>query len=194
MDEEVTVGDLSSNVRGSGARKSAGKPELDLIPVRHWIDIWEADLSFGGHQDLLDVLGLLSAWQTGDDVAVRDALYRMKLHWLESVKVFEYGKKKYAAWNWAKGMRWSVPLGCILRHIERIVAGEDIDQDSGGTHKGCITCNLHMLVWYLDHYREGDDRPIFDAPAKSLSGFRQTSIEEVLRAGGQTSKYTPGHF
>lgn len=194
MEDEVTVGDLDSNARGSGARKSAGKPELDLIPVSHWLDMWRPILKGEGHMDLIDVLESLAAWQTGDDIMVRDALFRMHLHWRASVQVFEYGKKKYAAWNWAKGMKWSVPLGCILRHIERIVAGEDIDQDSGGTHKGCITCNLHMLVWYLDHYREGDDRPIFDAPAKSPSGLRQMSIEEALRAGGQISKYTPGHF
>lgn len=162
MDDKVTVGDLDSNRKGTGARKSEGKPELDLIPVAHWLELWRGTLEAQGNFDLVDVLESLAAWQSGDDDAVRDALLRMELHWPAAVSVFEYGKVRYAAWNWAKGMPWSVPLGCILRHISRIVAGETEDKDSGGSHKGCVTCNLHMLVWYLDHYREGDDRPIFD--------------------------------
>jgi len=28
----------------------------------------------------------------------------------DEARVWMYGKQKYAAWNWAKGMEWSIPL------------------------------------------------------------------------------------
>jgi hypothetical protein len=59
-------------------------------------------------------------------------------------------------------MEWSIPVGCILRHTRAIARGETVDMDSGTTHAGCITCNLHMLAWYTGRYPQLDDRPIFE--------------------------------
>ena len=73
--------------------------------------------------------------------------------------VFEFGAKKYAPWNWAKGMPWSVPYACMLRHLEAWYRGEDIDPESGESHLGHVMCNLVMLIHYEEFYREGDDRP-----------------------------------
>ena len=36
-----------------------------------------------------------------------------------SSPVWAYGAEKYAAWNWMKGMDWSVPIGCIMRPHRR---------------------------------------------------------------------------
>ncbi len=75
------------------------------------------------------------------------------------LRVFMYGAKKYAAWNWAKGMAWSVPFACMLRHLSAWQRGEELDPESGESHLDHAMCNLVMLIQYAKTYREGDDRP-----------------------------------
>jgi hypothetical protein len=77
----------------------------------------------------------------------------------DEARVWAYGKKKYAAWNWAKGMDWSVPLACALRHISAWQRGEENDPESGLPHLAHAMCNLRMLTLYSKTYKEGDDRP-----------------------------------
>ena len=77
----------------------------------------------------------------------------------EEAKVWEYGKAKYAAWNWAKGMNWSVPYACALRHLSAWQRGEEIDPESGQSHLAHVMCNIRMLMLYSKTYKEGDDRP-----------------------------------
>jgi len=77
----------------------------------------------------------------------------------DEAKVWMYGKQKYAAWNWAKGMDWSVPLACALRHLSKWQAGEENDEESGLPHLAHAMCNLRMLTLYSKTYQEGDDRP-----------------------------------
>lgn len=71
--------------------------------------------------------------------------------------VFGYGAKKYAAWNWAKGMPWSTVTGCMLRHLSAIQRGEDIDPESGLPHIGHLMCNALMLATFRETYPEGND-------------------------------------
>jgi hypothetical protein len=77
----------------------------------------------------------------------------------DAAKVFDYGRRKYAEWNWAKGMPWSVPYACMLRHLSAWHQGEDTDPESGESHLGHAMCNLVMLATYARTYQEGDDRP-----------------------------------
>ncbi len=77
----------------------------------------------------------------------------------DAARVFEYGAEKYADWNWAKGMDWSVPYECALRHLDAWYRGEDIDAESGLPHIGHIMCNMIMLAHFAKYYKEGDDRP-----------------------------------
>lgn len=77
----------------------------------------------------------------------------------DEARVWMYGKAKYAAWNWAKGMPWSVPLACALRHLAAFQSGEDVDPESGQPHLAHAMCNLRMLTLYSKTYTEGDDRP-----------------------------------
>jgi hypothetical protein len=85
----------------------------------------------------------------------------------DEARVWMYGAKKYAAFNWMKGMPWSVPLACALRHLAAFQKGEDIDPESGQTHLAHAMCNLRMLTLYAQTYPEGDDRP-----KKWMSGGR----------------------
>ena len=77
----------------------------------------------------------------------------------DEARVWMYGKQKYAAWNWAKGMNWSIPLACALRHLAAWQRGEENDQESGLPHLAHAMCNLRMLTLYSKQYPEGDDRP-----------------------------------
>ena len=153
--DEVTVGDLSSDEQGSGARKSEGKIALDLIPVRYWLQMWSRQLS-------VKEMGLVHAFAEWQE-RVGTAYEMMNCFKAEDLigasKVLTYGADKYRAWNWAKGMPYSVPTGCILRHLEAIARGDLIDDESGESHWSHVVCNVMMLAWYEIHYTEGDDRP-----------------------------------
>lgn len=77
----------------------------------------------------------------------------------DEARVWMYGRQKYAAWNWAKGMDWSIPYACLLRHLGAWQSGEDNDPESGLPHLAHAACNLRMLILFAQTYPEGDDRP-----------------------------------
>jgi hypothetical protein len=110
----MSIGDVNSNEKGSGARFNDSKADFSLLPLCTLED---------------------------------------------EIRGWMYGKKKYAAWNWAKGMPWSVPFACAMRHLAAWQRGEDIDPESGITHLGLAMCNLRMLTLYAKTFQEGDDRP-----------------------------------
>lgn len=150
----MPVGDVNSNARGSGARYNDGKPDLSLIPPlmlpyredpEHYQLLLAMDqFMFYGDTDLL------WDWMTETMVSNYDLC----------AKVFEYGKRKYAAWNWAKGMAWSIPVACALRHAHALYYnGEENDPESGLPHIGHILCNLVMLRHFTNHYADLNDLP-----------------------------------
>lgn len=110
----MTVGDINSSAKGSGARYNEGKLDFSLSPLCT-------------HEDEL--------------------------------RVWAYGKEKYAAWNWAKGMAWSVPFASLMRHMAAWQMGENNDPESGLPHLAHAMCNLRMLTLYSRTFPEGDDRP-----------------------------------
>tara|TARA_R110002111_G_scaffold124359_1_gene188455 strand:- start:93 stop:488 length:396 start_codon:yes stop_codon:yes gene_type:complete len=77
----------------------------------------------------------------------------------DEARVWEYGKRKYASWNWAKGMDWSIPFACAMRHLSAWQRGEENDEESGLPHLAHAMCNLRMLTLYKDVFPDGDDRP-----------------------------------
>lgn len=110
----MSIGDVNSNEKGSGARYNDEKPDFSLIPL--------CTLE-------------------------------------EEAKVWMHGKKKYAEWNWAKGMDWDVPFACALRHLSAWQAGETNDPETGLNHLAHVMCNIRMLMLYSKTYPEGDNRP-----------------------------------
>ena len=77
----------------------------------------------------------------------------------DEARVWEYGRAKYAAWNWAKGTDWMIPFACAMRHLSAWQRGEENDQESGLPHLAHAMCNLRMLTLYKSVYPEGDSRP-----------------------------------
>src|SRR5690606_7050318 len=106
----------------------------------------------------LESLGLFQ--KTRDPGYLYDIFHRLSTDgWEECARVFEYGRRKYAAWNWAKGMPWSVPIGCAARHLLAMIRGEIDDPESTHPHRGHVFCNVVMLLHYMDYYPEGNDLP-----------------------------------
>jgi Domain of unknown function (DUF5664) len=152
------VGDLASQERGSGARFNGGKPPLELVPIRVIAESWGPTLD----PDLRVAMLSLARFQEGGGAeALHDAIRFIGNDWAACAHVFDYGRKKYAEWNWAKGMAWSIPIACAARHmVFGIALGEELDPESGLPHRGHVLCNLVMLLVYLRTFPEGDDRPV----------------------------------
>jgi hypothetical protein len=156
------VGDLSSAEKGSGARFNAGKDRLDLIPVAIQAAVYRRSNSYEsmGPKDrsFVSMTALGDFMRSGDSQWLYKAIIVIDPRLDGAAMVFEYGAKKYAAWNWIKGMQWSVPVGCISRHARAImVDGEIDDPESKLPHAGHISCNLIMLAQYNLTYPEGND-------------------------------------
>jgi len=156
------IGDLTSAARGSGARANGGKPDLSLLPL---CELAEHMRSFA--PDTPDMTAAVAAMHALGQFQASHSVQWLHaaLHLLgdeaieECAQVFDYGRRKYAAWNWAKGMPWSVPLACGARHLFAILRGEASDLESGKTHRGHAACNIVMLITFARTYPEGNDLP-----------------------------------
>lgn len=150
----MPIGNVASTERGSGARFNDGKPDLSLIPplllphknnLEHYFLLGHLDrFMFKGDG------GALWEWMDG----------AMANNYDLCAEVFEYGKSKYAPWNWAKGMAWSIPIACTLRHAHALYYdNEENDPESQLPHIGHILCNLVMLRHFLNTFPDLNDLP-----------------------------------
>jgi len=73
-------------------------------------------------------------------------------------RVMEYGAQKYEKDNWRRGMKWSVPYACAMRHLLKWFEGEEKDEESGENHLHHVMCNIAMLIEYSGTCPELDDR------------------------------------
>lgn len=174
------IGDVNSTERGSGARDNAGKPDWSLMPVRQLRAIVRHRHIIAELNDFGAVgIGMLSALADFQESPSEKSAHRLlicsvAMLWAELpgkvltealvpvVRVWEHGQKEYAAWNWMKGMAWSIPVACILRHWAAIENGESLDtkvNGSGQLHSAHIVCNAMMLNHYVPHFPEGNDMP-----------------------------------
>lgn len=74
--------------------------------------------------------------------------------------VFEFGMRKYLAWNWCRGMNFSKVIASMKRHLAAIETGEDNDPETHLRHVSHIICNCLMLEHYMNQgWASLDDRP-----------------------------------
>lgn len=160
FDALAGIGDVNSTERGSGARYNTGKVPYELIPLR-MLAVSIGTFDGGISHVASNALMALGEFQERDpECSLNDIFEILGFDgWEECARVFDYGRRKYAEWNWAKGMKWSVPLACAARHLIAMINGEDIDPESGLPHRGHVFCNVVMLLVYMGTFVEGDDRP-----------------------------------
>lgn len=80
---------------------------------------------------------------------------------IEVGKVLEFGAKKYASYNWAKGMSFMRLIAAALRHIFAWSMGEDKDPETGLSHIAHALCCLLFLMEFIVRgkaYATHDDR------------------------------------
>lgn len=82
--------------------------------------------------------------------------------------ILTYGEKKYAAWNWAKGLKYSQTIDSLERHLAAFKKGEDLDPESGLPHIDHVAANVMFLSHFqkCDHYDDGG----FDDRFKAMAG------------------------
>lgn len=164
--EAPAIGDVNSTAKGTGARFNAGKTPYEYLPLSLVLSLesWEDDT-----HPATTVLLAMGRWQAGENAALDDALAATMPtgslpDFAAAAAVFKHVTERpvrpYPPWNWAKGMPWSVPLACAVRHALAWRSGEDLDPETGQPHVGHLQCNLLMLKHYETAYREGDDRPV----------------------------------
>lgn len=156
--EHNSVGDINSTEPGSAARYNADKLAFELIPVEQLLTYMKNYPRLTPYEETF--LRYLMEWQWKAVGAVTLLNHLLPDHIEQGAKVLEFGAKKYAAWNWARGMKYSVVTGSLLRHLwKAVILGEEKDDESGLDHWGHIACNVIFLVHYERYYKDGDDRP-----------------------------------
>ncbi len=164
------IGSLSSTAAGSAARFNAGKPKLGYIPPAF---TWAALTSAAKEPpvfSLTDAVGHMHHWymNRGGLGPILNAFHALGCPLTETAAVFDYGAKKYAAWNWIKGMPYLEVMSSFMRHAEAMLDDSatelGIDPESGLPHVGHMGCNLVMLWQYQTTAVITDDRPIQVVP------------------------------
>lgn len=71
----------------------------------------------------------------------------------EVVEVLEFGKQKYASYNWAEGsgFNYSRVANAALRHLFAWIRGEDLDPETNKSHLAHCCCNILFLLYYLKY-------------------------------------------
>ena len=91
------------------------------------------------------------------------------------------GSLKYAERNWERGMKWSIMVGCALRHLYKFIAGERYDKEIGCHHLAMAAWNLLALMSY-DLKGVGEDDIRTSTTMMTLEAVADIPIEEVAAA------------
>lgn len=76
----------------------------------------------------------------------------------EIAKVLDFGAKKYAPGNWAKGIAYSRLISAAERHLGAFKDGEDKDPESSLSHVAHLGCCVLFLMWMVLRRPDLDDR------------------------------------
>lgn len=87
-------------------------------------------------------------------------------------QVLTRGAYKYAARNWERGMAWSYPIGCAMRHMIKFACGQRYDPETGCHHLAMAAWNMLALMTY-DLRAIGNN----DLGAGSLAELEATAVE-----------------
>lgn len=97
-------------------------------------------------------------------------------------KVLMYGEQKYEKGNWRKGIDWSVPYDCMMRHMLKWLDGETLDDESGLPHLYHAAANIAMLIEYSETHKNLDNR--YNGPInsynQSFEGYKTNEYKKAL--------------
>ena len=94
---------------------------------------------------------------------------------LEEAGVWTFGKAKYEAFNWHKGISYNRILAAIERHTVLLKAGIDLDYETQKHHAAAIRCGCAMLIQFtLEGRSDLDDRI-------KLSDATKLKIEQMAK-------------
>lgn len=79
-------------------------------------------------------------------------------------RVREHGAKKYSRNNWMLGFPILRSLAACQRHIQKFIAGQDFDEESGLLELGHALCSLEHAINDYIHRPQNDDRPVKNTP------------------------------
>ncbi len=153
----MSVGDVNSMEQGSGARFNDGKAPMQYVYLNALLEAPNAS----GHFDdrSMNVLCRVADYEARECPAHQMTEELTSADFRKAADVLEYGAKKYAAHNWAKGQPMSVALASLKRHVLAMMDGEVLDSESQCEHWGHIVCNI-IFVHHFDSYHPNmDDRP-----------------------------------
>lgn len=76
-----------------------------------------------------------------------------------TIRVLMFGVKKYAAWNWSKGLSWTDCIESAKRHLAEVQDGNDLNPEDGNLpHIDQLACEV-MFLQHFYHTKTGrDDR------------------------------------
>lgn len=111
-----------------------------------------------------------------------------KAHWAVAQFV---GMVKYGAWNWrSAGIRASVYLSAMERHMDALKSGEDVDPVDGTSHLGHIMACAAILIDAKAAGKLNDDRP----PSVSLRAAYAEVEKQMVKARKNYGSMNPRHF
>lgn len=76
----------------------------------------------------------------------------------ECAKAFMHGERKYAAFNYTKGLETRRTLAAALRHIYQAMWESDIDSESGIMHLGHSMAAISMAIYAIKNNKKLDNR------------------------------------
>lgn len=91
-------------------------------------------------------------------------------------RVAEFGARKYAPWNWSKGLPRVQLICSLLRHTFAYLRGEERDADSGLCHADHILWNAAALVHNI-HWKLEDGRRV--EPHRDYMNLPQAQAEPL---------------
>lgn len=96
----------------------------------------------------------------------------------EIAQVLDFGVKKYAAWNWSKGMAASRLFAAALGHLWAWWCGEENDPETNLPHLAHLGCCVLFLLELRRTRPAGyvDDRPIGQVTLVSRDPDRLTHL------------------
>lgn len=82
-------------------------------------------------------------------------------------EVLAFGREKYDAHNWRKGLSWTETYDSLQRHAMAWLSGEENDPESGLSHLHHMGCNISFLITFAKRGLGEDDRfkPSPDLPS-----------------------------